>query len=388
MYIVLTTFPQHGSANVGDKLIEARLQSIIEHEKGERAFVSIFREEPLEPMLDQINRARAVLMPALAVRDLPMYPGCYRLVEDLSRIEVPLIPVGANWNVYPGDAFSRRTLEYSEATQAFLKRIAAQVDAFSCREFHACRVLARHGITNALMTGDPAWFDLAHLERPMHRPSRVERVVFSPPMSPQYAEQALHLMQMLAALFPDATRYCSMHVSDRDTQANARAENSAAMSPEVTEKNRKVRAWAEELGFEVRHAAGELANLDYYETCDLHVGYECHAHARFISLRRPSILIAEDARGVGFNDTLGVGGFTGFQRVAWPVEAVRKSHTSGYCTTLAEFSLAPAHLDVHEDVREFLEDELATGFNRFAGLGPYLDRLYNETMAPFIRSLP
>lgn len=388
MYILLTTFPQHGSANVGDKLIEASLARMIEREKGPTELVSVFREEPLEPMLDQVNRARAVLMPAFAIRDLPMHPGCYRLTEALDDIKVPLIPVGANWNVYPGDAFSRATLAYSEPTRTFLHHIANQVDGFSCREFHACRVLARHGITNTLMTGDPAWFDLAHLDEPMHRPRSIQRLVFSPPMSPHYAEQAHRIIRMLAERFPEAKRYCSMHLADRDTQPDARAENSAAMSPEVTEKNRRIRGWAEEHGFEVRHAAGELSNLDYYRECDLHVGYECHAHARFLSQRRPSVLIAEDARGVGFGYTLDVGTFHGFQRAAWPGDSVRKSHTSGYCTSLEEFSVAPARLDVQEQVGDFLDDELDSGFRRYAGLGPYLDELYHDVMAPFIRGLP
>lgn len=388
MYVILTTFPQRGSANVGDKLIESALQAIVQKEKGETAFEAIFREEALEPMLERINRARAVLMPAFAIRDLPMHPHCYRLTEDLDRIETPLIPVGANWNVYPGDAFSRRTIDYSPQTRAFLQRIAGGVSAFSCREFHACRVLERHGISNTVMTGDPAWFDLEHLGEPMHRPRSVERLVFSPPLSPHYVEQAHRLMRMLAERFPEATRYCSMHLADRDTQPDAQAENSAAMSPAVTEKNRRIRAWAEELGFELRHPAGDLGQLDYYQSCDLHVGYECHAHARFLSLRRPSVLVAEDARGVGFGDTLGVGGFTGFQRVAWPRDAVRKTHTSGYCTSLEEFSIAPARLDVAEDVREFLDDELRTGFARYAGLGPFLDELYEQVMAPFVRNLP
>ena len=71
-----------------------------------------------------------------------------------------------------------------------------------------------------------------------------------------------------------------------------------------------------------------------------------------------------------------------------PPGAVRKSHTSGYCTSLEEFSTAPARLDVHEEIREFLDDEVGSGFRRYVGLGPYLDEIYHDVMAPFIRGLP
>src|SRR5690606_33874459 len=97
-YTVLTTCPPFGgSQNVGDKLIEQRTKDLVSKEKGEVDFLTIFREDSLEPYIDQINASRAVLLPAFPVRDTPMYPGVYRLVNDLSKIKVPLIPIGANW---------------------------------------------------------------------------------------------------------------------------------------------------------------------------------------------------------------------------------------------------------------------------------------------------
>ena len=114
MYTILTTCPDYGSRNVGDKLIEVRTKEMITREKGDDEFFTIFREEPLEPHLDEVNRSKAVIMP-LAVRDPPMYPGTYRLTEDLSAIKVPLIPIGACWNVYPRDSKSRERVEYSKA---------------------------------------------------------------------------------------------------------------------------------------------------------------------------------------------------------------------------------------------------------------------------------
>ena len=390
MYTVLTTCPDYGSRNVGDKLIEQKTKELIVHERGVSEFLTIFREEPLEPYLTEINGSRAILMPAFPVRDAPMYPVTYRLVEDLDQIRVPMIPVGANWNVYPGDAQSREEVTYSQKTVTFLRRVADQVDQLSCREFHACHVLEKHGIQNTLMTGDPAWFHLPALGEPMRRPTTLERVVFSPPLSPYYVDQAEALMRVLDSLAPDAERICAMHLADAGDQeeATVRSERSAAMTPAVAEKNRRVRALANELGFQVREMAGDLQALELYETCDLHVGYECHAHASFLSRRIPSILIAEDARGVGFNYTLGVGGFDGFVRTPGSSSVARKEITSGYCTSLEEFALAPARRDVDEEVGQFLSEELESGFRRYVGLASYLDRVYREVMRPFIQSLP
>ncbi|MFP4027968.1 MAG: polysaccharide pyruvyl transferase family protein [Candidatus Brocadiia bacterium] len=387
VYTVLTTCPDYGSRNVGDKLIEVRLKQLLEREKGECRFVTIFREEPLENRLAEINGTRAILMPACPVRDTPMYPGTYRLVDDLSRIRVPMIPVGANWNVYPGDARSRQEVKYSDETVNFLDYIAGQIDRFSCREHFVCRVLEKHGVDNAVFTGDPAMFNLSCIGKPMKRPKNIEKLVFSPPLSAYYADQALEVIEMLADLFPGAQRYCAFHLQDRNTATSERGENSAALNPEVTLKNQRIREHAEALGYDIWDLAGRFERLRDYETCDLHVGYECHAHLYFLSARLPSVLIAEDARGMGFNYTLGRGGFTGFERSSTSFDGGRKQITSGYCTTAEELSLAPPRSDMDVAIRGFLEEEMENRFSRYIGLDVWLDETHEKRMRPFLQSL-
>lgn len=391
-YTVLTTFPANrSSANVGDQLIEVALKRLITRERGDVEFLTIFREESLENRLDEINATAAILLPAFPIRDAPMYPGCYRLVEDLDRIKVPLIPVGANWNVYPGDAESRRRVEYSAATTAFLKRVAAGVPQLSCREYHVCEVLRKHGIINTIMTGDPAWYDPDFFGQPLHRPARIDRLVFSPPLSAFYRGQAEEILTMLAQLFPRARRLCAMHLTDAKASpfTDKRPTNDASMRADVAEKNAFIRYRARELGFEVLELAGDVAKLDFYRECDLHVGYECHAHLGFFRQRRPSVLIAEDARGVGFNYTLGVGGFNGFVRHGPGLShPPKEGGTSGYCVTAEEFAAAPARPDLVVDVRRFLEEEIASGFRRYLGLARFIDETYERAMQPFLRSLP
>lgn len=107
MYTILTSFPEVGCGNIGDKLIEVAIKQIIAHERGETEFLTLFREDDLSNDLDNINQTKAVLMPGFPIRDVPMYPGVYKLVDQLSQIKVPLIPIGSNWNVYPGDFFDR-----------------------------------------------------------------------------------------------------------------------------------------------------------------------------------------------------------------------------------------------------------------------------------------
>ena len=391
-YTILTTYPgQRSSANVGDQLIEVATKRLVEREKGPVRFLTLFREDPLEERLDEINATAAVLLPAFPIRDAPMHPGCYRLTADLDRLRVPLIPIGANWNTYPGDDESRRHTRFSAATLGFLQRVAAGVPRLSCREHHVCDVLRRHGIHNTVMTGDPAWYDPDLLGRPFHRPDEVRQVVFSPPLSAYYRDQGAAVLRLLAELFPAARRCCAMHLTDRVASpfADKRPTNDASMRAEVAEKNAFLRREAARLGFEVIELAGDVGKLEFYRECDLHVGYECHAHLSLFRFRRPSILIAEDARGVGFNYTLGAVGFPGFVRRAPGLAAgAHPGGTSGYCVSPGEYALAAARDDLVEELAQALREELATGFRRYLGVGPIIDDTYAAAMAPFLRSLP
>lgn len=390
-YTVLTTFPvNRSSANVGDQLIEVAFKRLLEKELGEVDFLTIFREDSLEDQLEKINATTAALMPGFPIRDTPMYPGCYRLVENLDRIAPPLIPIGANWNVYPGDATSRRNTRYSTATNAFLQRVANGVKNFSCREYYVCDMLHKHGITNTLMTGDPAWYDPDFLGKPLHRPTTIKRLVFSPPLSAFYQEQAEEILAMLADLFPQAQRYCAMHLADVKVSrfADKAPTNDASMRVDVADKNAAIRRRASDLGFEVLELSGNVEKLDIYRDCDLHVGYECHAHLSFFRQRRPSVLIAEDARGVGFNYTLGVGGFSGFIRQDRDPAPTQEGGTSGYCVTAQEYQAAPARPGLADDVRRYIEQECESGFRRYLGLTEFIDETYQQAMAPFLKTLP
>ncbi|ANO50454.1 polysaccharide pyruvyl transferase family protein [Woeseia oceani] len=392
-YTVLSTYPGHrSSANVGDHLISVALEKLVRREQGNVEFLSIFREDPLDDYIDEINRTAAILLPAFPIRDgIPLYPGCYRLTDNLDRIKVPMVPVGANWNVYPGDAYSRKTTQYSQETTRFLHRVASGISQFSCREYLLMDVLRKHGIENTVMTGDPSWYDPDFFGTPIHRPSHIDTLVFSPPLSAFYGDLAVQCLDLLKDMFPDATRYCAFHLTDPAASPfdDKSMTNDASMRPDVARKNAMIRAYAAEAGYEVLEMAGDSKKLDFYRDCDLHVGFECHAHLSFIRQRRPSVLISEDARGVGFNYTLGVGGFDGFVRLEdTEVRPPKEGGTSGYCVSQEEWDVAPAKDDLAQELRSFLEEELQSGFRRYIGLTDRIDETYEKVMAPFLRSLP
>ena len=106
-------------------------------------------------------------------------------------------------------------------------------------------------------------------------------------------------------------------------------------------------------------------------------------------IRRPSVLIAEDARGVGFNHTFGAGGMPGFvRRGPGTSEGTSVGGTSSYCVSPEQYAIAEARDNLVEELEQYLREELDTGFRRYLGVGPLIDDTYETAMAPFLRALP
>lgn len=394
MITLVTTFTPGGAANIGDLLIEESLAELLGHIGIDEPVTSVFREAPLDDRLDEINASRLILLPGFAIRDTPMWPVTYRLTRDLDAIEPPLVPVGANYNVYPGDEVSLRSTRYSEETLRFLRHVAGAAGSISCREWHTCEILERHAIGPTIMTGDPAWYHLPSIGTALSTPSSIESLVFTPPLSAFYRDQAIELLTMLAETFPGARRFCALHLKDRSTPGAKESDTgtSAAVTAPVAEKNAAVVAAARERGFDILVSDGTTELLERYRSCDLHVGYECHAHLAFLRERRPSVMIHEDARGVGYSYTLGGAGFDGFLRNRGEEAleagvAERKRITSGYATTEREISIAPPRPGLAGIVGRYLAEELASDWRRVRGIADVIDATFERAMVPFLESV-
>ena len=62
--------------------------------------------------------------------------------------------------------------------------------------------------------------------------------------------------------------------------------------------------------------SGSAENLiEYYQDCDLHIGYRVHAHIFMSSISKPSILLNEDGHGIALRDVIGGLSFDAYQQV-------------------------------------------------------------------------
>ena len=189
-------------------------------------------------------------------------------------------------------------------------------------------------------------------------PKHLQTIVFTPPANKPYFKQAKSILAYIVKEFgnrPSRSEIIvSFHRGIDDDFAH----------------------FAESHHCKVVDVSGNISHLQFYDSCDLHIGYRLHAHLYFLSLRKPSYVIAEDFRALESLNTLANFGFTGW-RMARDYSRSRRQQWEAYLS-----SSLPRIL-----IEQIVSDKY-THFSRFAGLGKVIDSFYRSSMKPFLEQLP
>lgn len=302
--------------NSGDHLIGDRARSLLRRFVDDDV-VAIDRRAIDDSAYDLFNRARAVMLAGGPAYQRKIYPAIYPL--DLRRVKVPVIPYGLGWKAPAGKAIEN--FEFSPESLDFIRQVHSGIELSSVRDPLTLDVLNHNGVSNVVMTGCPAWYDLEHFDTPYRFSPEVKTLVLSMPavMQPGVFE----LLEWLTKEFPRARRVISFHhgILPARTRSGLR----------VGRQNAAFALSAIRRGWSVASLAGSLKKMErLYTAADLHIGYRVHAHLLCLSRRRASILINEDARGVGQARALEAGNLTvGNDKIATYQKAVLDHLSSG-----------------------------------------------------------
>ncbi len=287
--------------------------------------------------------------------------------------------MGLGWKGFPGDFETLKAYTFDAASLRALKWISHNTEYVGCRDYMTLEVLKRNGIPNALMTGCPVWYDLSSIGKKVRAPKSVKKLVFTPTQGHRLLQQSIDVMALLSDRFPAAVRYCSFH--------HGIASDGRFLSPDQESNNKRLASAAKRQGYKVVDAAFDLKKIEFYKTCDLHVGYRVHAHLDFLSRRRPSFLIHEDGRGRGVSQALSAPGVDGFNRT-WLSSMTSPLHLDRLTKLVAK---ADMHIqpdaDAATQLRMLIDQEVDNGFARFSGVGKVIDAHFN-IMKKFIAGLP
>lgn len=282
--------------NSGDHLIGDRARALLRRFVDEDV-VAVDRRKIDDSAYDLFNRARAVMLAGGPAYQRKMYPAIYPL--ERGRVRVPIIPYGLGWKAPVGKTIE--SFEFAPEALDFIKDVHSGIELSSVRDPLTLDVLNHIGVSNVLMTGCPAWYDLEYFDTPFRFPTEVKTLVLSMPavMQPGVFE----LMEWLTREFPKARRVASFH--------HGIIPATTSRGLKVGRQNAAFALSALRRGWSVASLAGSLKKMErLYTAADLHIGYRVHAHLLCLSRRRSSILINEDARGVGQARALDAGSLT------------------------------------------------------------------------------
>ncbi|PHQ38151.1 hypothetical protein DJ69_13090 [Halorubrum persicum] len=383
MLALFKSLPDDGSYNVGDKLIGESAAEFIDDITDERV-VSYYDVDELLEDIDLINESKALLIAAFGIRSSIWRPKLADAIVDGS-IGVPVVPLASAWSDFPGDyeqLTSENYPQYDRSVVQFYQYVAKHAPAVSSRDYYTQKALEGLDISSR-MVGDCAWYDLESLGEKMCKPEKIDKLVVTDPHQSQYFDQAESLMSELGGMFPDAEKLFCTHGD-----------------PSQSPKRQELASNANKYGFEKKDVSGDVSNISFYSDCDLHVGYRVHGHVGFLRKRRPSVLLCEDGRGLGFTETLGGCGFPAFTRrvpeasstpkkilQTFPEGTIHQLQRKYLGGDRVSHPTTPARDDVVDQVTDFIHQELTTGWHRYEMIPAVIDETYEREMKPFIREI-
>ncbi|RUO65930.1 Polysaccharide pyruvyl transferase [Pseudidiomarina planktonica] len=301
-YVTLT-----GSKNnAGDFLIKKRAFELINAIRPDRKVIDLNGWEELSAdKLDLVNNSKALILTGGPALQYNMWPNVYKLTPDLDDIKVPMCTLGIGWKSGIGDWHATRKYPLSGKTHSLLQKIENSGIKSSVRDYHTLNALNSCGYNNFLMTGCPALYVQDSINKPISKPDTVKNVSFSLGVSfldsKKLEKQMMDVVLGLKDYFSSANFSVIFHhtlTPEKYPQARFSSRHIAGHS--------RFLSWLESQHISYSDVSGSAENMiEHYSECDIHIGYRVHAHIFMSSVGKPSLLIAEDGRGIALRDVLG-----------------------------------------------------------------------------------
>lgn len=302
-YYVLLTGSKN---NAGDYLIKHRAMGLLRAWRPDREFVDMNGWEPLsDEALNIVNGSEALVLTGGPAINTKMRPVVYALREDLDDIKVPITTFGVGWRAPDGRWSSTQRFSFNQPSLQLLERIRESNLPASVRDYHTQNVLFHQGIEKAVMTGCPALYSPAHLGQELQPATAISKVTVSLGVhfarSQTLEAQAKELVTATRDTFPQAEVTVAFHHSIDEAFTKVYGGSNPLYLAQ-----RRYLEWLKSEGVTYVDLSGSAERLlDHYAAADLHLGYRVHAHILMTSIRKPSLLLAEDGRGFALKDVLG-----------------------------------------------------------------------------------
>lgn len=286
--VVISTYPEIGSKNIGDQLITDSVLGVIKHlaqKKGiEINIKTIFRADSWSNVKKIVYKADFIVFACLAIRN-KMTEDEYPYLENILEEDIPFGVISSGTSIAVHDKTSNILESFSRKTISTLKKMDSQAKFFSTRGVFSQLVCKELGMNNSFFAGDIAFFSEDIRDKAFKLPKRVENIVVSSPHNPNvYKDSLTTLIIDLKKIFPNANLILAQH-----------GESSFFKDFCNKQKIQLIEIYKD------KHSG-----LEIYDNADLHVGYRVHAHVSTLKRKKPSYLLEQDGRGADYGLTINV----------------------------------------------------------------------------------
>jgi len=362
-YVIISTYPEKGSKNVGDQLISTSTINAIKYCKGKHCQIkTIWRAEKWEEVKDEIQDADAVIFACLAIRknmDVREYPYLQQLVD--SKISFGIIAAGTSLpvssdaeNIFSG---------FSENVLKQLQELNARALFFTTRGYLTQSFCVHYDLNNAEFSGDISFFDERFSHRKFIQNFEIRKIAISDPHYGKYYLNSLDLLiHQLRYLFPLAELTILLH----------------GINPVIEEYCQRNSVKYHKI------YSNEGKGIDIYDSVHLHVGYRIHGHVAALNRRLPSYLLEQDGRGQDYGLTIG-------KKISVPsyIHKTSDNRTKSFIKKMLQKNVDSKFVSLNPvyAITAMINEDAKNGFEKFLGLEKQILN-FNDLCLKAIKKLP
>lgn len=351
-------------SNGGDFLIYDRIVKILQAASPE-SVIELNMDNKAQFKIEDLNQYDVIVTGGGGAQYAETYVKTSFFYQHIDEITVPIHYMGTGLYGADGEDETIYAYRYSEELLAYFNKIIERGGQLATRDWVVDTVLRNNGVKGAIMAGCPAWYNLELLEKAeddiIFRRSFADKEVKSIAVSNhgltknaqdhgKKLKQIEDLIVFLQKTFPEA----KLSLTFNDGYITKYSKN----------YNLTLQKWAEENDVTCIDLSGTADKFKVLDDIDLHIGFRVHTHIYCISKMIPSLLIEEDIRGCGMNETLCLPHIRAYAEHSKPDNFVVNPYLNMQLSVLLEQMFAQGRID-YSYVFQIIKKHYRTGMKEW-----------------------
>lgn len=338
-------------SNGGDFLIYDRIVKALKASYPEAA-ITLNLDNNAQFEIEKFNEYDAVITGGGGAQYAEAYVRTSFLYQHIDEITVPIHYMGTGLYGADGEDATLYEYPYSEEMIAYFNKVIERGGQLATRDWTVDTIFRNSGVKGAIMAGCPAWYNPEMLNRPeddaVFRSNFADRTIRTIAVSnhgltknAQDHEKKLAQIENLITFLQGRFQEARILLTFNDGYITKYSKN----------YNLSLKEWAKEHKVTCVDLSGDADKFKALDGIDLHIGFRVHTHIYCISGMIPSLLIEEDIRGYGMNETLCLPHIRAYAQHSKPDDFVANPYLTAQISVLLEQMETQGRIDYGEVFR-------------------------------------